>query len=337
MSHYTVLVIGDNIEDKLAPYDENTQVEPYPETCYCVGRKAKNRAWDRALAEMVEKYPIVNDILAKQKLDHANKKAEAETDPDEKALLRFNLFGHVPDLLGAFGEFCRGISKDGGPDHWKEKVELSDKYFAEDHDKNKSDPKCEECHGNGVVLSTYNPDSQWDWYQIGGRWFGQFVLNEGVTRDGRVDDPAWGLSKEEIAEAIKSNRADQAKFGDINWEKTGKLSPESIREANGLWDWIEGKLTDEEARLGHIFTMYKKEYYLERYGTREEYIRREGLFATYAVVTEDGKWVGQGKMGWWGMGSDSHEDAKNWQNGFYEHFLKDLKPDTLLTVVDCHI
>ena len=337
MSHYTVLVIGDNIEDKLAPYDENIEVAPYPEPCSCIGYKAKNRAWDKALADMVGKYPIVLDILDNLQKDDLKKKAEAEADPDERALLRFNTFHHEPDLLEAFKEFCRGIEKDGGPDHWKEKNALSDKYFAEDPDKEKPDPACEECQGTGIYQSRYNPKSQWDWYQIGGRWFGQFVLKDGITRDGRADDPAWGLSKEEIEEAIKENRADQAKFGEIDWEKTGKLSPEAINQANKLWDWIEGKLTDEEAHDQHIFTFYHKQWYLDRYGTRKEYIRREGLFATYAVVGEDGKWVGKGKMGWWGMGSDTHEDSINWQNGFWDHYLKDLKPDTLLTVVDCHI
>ena len=29
MSHFTVLVIGDNPEDQLAPYNENTDVEDY--------------------------------------------------------------------------------------------------------------------------------------------------------------------------------------------------------------------------------------------------------------------------------------------------------------------
>ena len=31
MSHYTVLVIGDNIEEQLAPYDENLEVDPRPD------------------------------------------------------------------------------------------------------------------------------------------------------------------------------------------------------------------------------------------------------------------------------------------------------------------
>ena len=34
------------------------------------------------------------------------------------------------------------------------------------------DPACDACHGTGNRLTTYNPDSQWDWWVIGGRWDG---------------------------------------------------------------------------------------------------------------------------------------------------------------------
>ncbi len=36
----------------------------------------------------------------------------------------------------------------------------------------KPDPQCEDCQGSGKRMTTYNPDSQWDWWTIGGRWDG---------------------------------------------------------------------------------------------------------------------------------------------------------------------
>lgn len=36
----------------------------------------------------------------------------------------------------------------------------------------KPDPDCAECHGSGQRPTTYNPDSRWDWWTIGGRWDG---------------------------------------------------------------------------------------------------------------------------------------------------------------------
>ncbi len=36
----------------------------------------------------------------------------------------------------------------------------------------KADPDCEDCQGTGTRMTTSNPDSQWDWWTIGGRWEG---------------------------------------------------------------------------------------------------------------------------------------------------------------------
>jgi hypothetical protein len=35
----------------------------------------------------------------------------------------------------------------------------------------------EDVRWDGAVWSTYNPDSKWDWFQIGGRWPGRWKLN----------------------------------------------------------------------------------------------------------------------------------------------------------------
>lgn len=45
----------------------------------------------------------------------------------------------------------------------------------------------ERCEGhdhkneNGEPLTTYNPNSRWDWFSVGGRWVGFFKVKEGVT------------------------------------------------------------------------------------------------------------------------------------------------------------
>jgi hypothetical protein len=51
---------------------------------------------------------------------------------------------------------------------------------------------------NGDILSTYNPDSKWDWYDIGGRWNGFLPLKEKddngnpiCTNMARVDEIDW--------------------------------------------------------------------------------------------------------------------------------------------------
>lgn len=59
---------------------------------------------------------------------------------------------------------------------------------------------------------------------------------------------------------------------------------------------------------------------------------RSKAISTYAVV-KDGEWYEKGRMGWWGISSG---DDPNWSSKFDE-LIKDLPEDTVLTIVDCHI
>jgi len=69
---------------------------------------------------------------------------------------------------------------------------------------------------------------------------------------------------------------------------------------------------------------------------REEYTARAAATAlqTFAVV-KDGKWYDRGKMGWWACVSDE-KPAEQWSEEF-SRLINDLAGDTLLTLVDCHI
>lgn len=57
-------------------------------------------------------------------------------------------------------------------------------------------------------MSTYNPNSKWDWYQLGGRWSGFFKLKAGKE----------GICGE-LAEPAKEGTCDQALKGDIEQVK----------------------------------------------------------------------------------------------------------------------
>ena len=39
----------------------------------------------------------------------------------------------------------------------------------------KPDPDCSRCNGTGKYETTYNPNSKWDWWEIGGRWDGKLM------------------------------------------------------------------------------------------------------------------------------------------------------------------
>lgn len=177
MSHFALLVTKTNqksIEDQLAPFDEEREVPAYEEACYCVGKEASREALARADAE-----------------------------------LGFDIH-EVREIYWALPENERT------PERWEamtaERKALWERYEQEHPLYQKSDVGCEDCKGSGVVKTQYNPDSQWDWYVIGGRWTGGLALKPGASGDlGRP-----GVFNNEPEEG----GCDVALVKDIDWEKT---------------------------------------------------------------------------------------------------------------------
>lgn len=76
---------------------------------------------------------------------------------------------------------------------------------------------------------------------------------------------------------------------------------------------------------------------VEVYGVgREKFVERarNRSFTPYAVL-KDGEWFAKGEMGLFGVSHDS-VDPDTWDSRVWE-LLRDLPEDTLITAVDCHI
>ncbi len=161
-----------------------------------------------------------------------------------------------------------------------------------------------------------NPSAKWDWYEIGGRFRGVFPVKQMNGDFTNVDQAAkiaidWSqihLTKEKNAKAVRFWRII------VNGEK-----PETKEEK-------------DEVR----FSIYKPEYFLNRYKNETMYARCQSSFKTWAVV-KDGQWIEKGNMGWWTCSDETDEQAIAWELGFFKNFIEPLPPGTLLTVVDCHI
>ena len=158
----------------------------------------------------------------------------------------------------------------------------------------------------GNLYTTYNPNSKWDWYSIGGRWGGELRLKTGESCDeGRVGDLDFSDDEDEYEEGLR------------------------------FWDaCVEGKTFPGSEEYS---SFYKKEYYFEYYGTREAYAKSLAEFSTFAVVTPDGTWHEKGRMGWFACSSETPAEAKEWLATYKEKFIDAADPDWILTLVDCHI
>ena len=149
-------------------------------------------------------------------------------------------------------------------------------------------------------LTTYNPNSKWDWYKIGGRWQGELILKS--KKKGLRGAPSF---KE------MSDGYDGAFVRDIDFEAMRK------RKATEL---------DPDKKA-------KKDSFI-----KEEHINRLSQFSTYAVITPDGEWHAPGKMGWWGVSSETPKDERKWRSGYYDRFIKPaIENNWYMVIVDCHI
>lgn len=142
-----------------------------------------------------------------------------------------------------------------------------------------------------------NPNAEWDWYEIGGRW-----SNKILTRNGE--------------------RCNSAKLKDIDWET---MNINLRKKAEKVWD------SNPQGAFRYLM------YGIEKDDTKETYIERESRFETYAVITPDGEWHSKGKMGWFGFSSETMEYSEEWGKSFYDAFIKDKDKELTLVIVDCHI
>lgn len=151
---------------------------------------------------------------------------------------------------------------------------------------------------DGNITSIYNPNSKWDWYEIGGRW-------------------AEMLS-------VGKEKVDYAVMTDINFNP--KPTKEEIEEYTKDWNNVmNGK------------SFYTAEYYLERYGSLENYIKECSRISTFALLTPDGEWHEPGQMGYFGISTATTDDEKKFKDEYMNIINKYNTDNYIFVVVDCHI
>lgn len=295
MSHFSVLVIGSDIDGQLAKYDEGLEMPVY--------------------VKYTKEELIVEE---KQSIEEYKNGTYAEylADPNKYAK-ECNNENHLNYLKVDFPKKLTMTDE--------EIYELAIRYCGP-----------EELGPNGELLSSYNPDSKWDWYQVGGRYAGRIVVKDGIE----IDEPSfsWGWDADSINKVIsEGNKTDSAYKKDIDFSKMHRTE-QNYNDAIRYWELVvEGdtpKNEDEENIIKWSF--YKPEYFINRYKTKEKYAECNSSFSFWAVV-KDGVWYEKGKMGMFAMSDETDDEAIDWEMNFYDRFIKPLSDDTLITVVDCHI
>lgn len=282
MSHFCVLVLGDNVDELLAPYDESITVAPRV-SCE-VSQEDKDR--------FIETYTVYN----KDRKYGCTSVLQAQKD----SMLSFD------DLYKKWGK------------DWNDRS-----WVKQDNDV-------------WVEITTYNPNSKWDWYEVGGRYAGRLLLKEGIEKKEKPNF-SYGWSEEEQNKVLDKPYVDSALMSEIDWDNL-HLNKEDYDKAIRFWEVkVENKepVTEEDKELLK-WDWYKSEYYLDKYKDKETYAKAMSSFTVWAILDRTG-WKEKGGMGWWGMSSETNDEGLEWELNMYDKFIKNLPSDTRLTIVDCHI
>lgn len=329
MSHFTVMVIGDDYEKQLAPFHEYECTGVDDEYVIDVNRTEEVEEWLKEQIWVgVAKESGVRDY-------HLSEEQAEKYLDDWTVMSRIKWFDSTDQDLYQEIDDWFGYKKD----------EETGQYFQHT-----------------------NPNAKWDWYQIGGRWSGFFKvkddalaeqgerswMNAGAARvEGYADvTPKGNIDIEGMMTKTRKEMGEQfdhlaAAMGDIEPVSWTALREEfenidDAREAYRNSDFkkaIDAYEADHEGvRLdGWIGDMYVDYYlHLPLNQARVRYVETAAMniLTPYAFI-KDSQWVQKGEMGWWGM-SSNEKDKDAWTQEFYKMF-QELPDDTLITMVDCHI
>lgn len=299
MSHFTVLVIGDDLEKQLEPFNENTQVAAYHD-----------------YVEDVEDWWFVT----------SQRREGVELD--------------TSDLQGLADAYNEAYPDDA-------------QQYAVDE--------------KGLyTLSTYNPNSKWDYWRIGGRWAGAFLLKPGAT--GFMEELGWEWKPEFNQNEPPpdfTGKADQALKGDIDFDRMRRLAVDKAEVQYAKFETLVaqyGPLPDDSWRSldarTEEFKAAREAYWNAPIidGLRkadligwsgfpneifdvdvETYVEDARLSAIpgYAALYRY-EWIEPGQMGWWGFSTDTGETRRQYHRRVNQ-ILDTVDDDTQLTMVDCHI
>lgn len=309
MSHFSVLILGDDVEKQLQPYHEYECTGIEDEYVIDINK-------DDEVKEYLEKELFVGSRKDNGEVDYHCYEEKANEDLVEwKKMTRLQYFQQ------------KGMSI--------EEIECEIKDW---HAFDKKE--------DGSWYKHTNPNSKWDWWVVGGRWSGFFKLKE--TSKEELDENEDSFLKRDIDfekmrndVAVKAEKRYDAVYKAIKGTEVNeswKSVIERIGDRNKAIDFYNSqerviafkKLTEKNDLFGFFASV--EEYNIDR----DTYIKQErnSAITTYAVV-KDGVWYEKGEMGWWGI-SFNEIEQKEWNERFNE-LVDSCSDDTLFTLVDAHI
>lgn len=226
------------------------------------------------------------------------------------------------------------------------------------------------------VIRRTNPNSKWDWYSIGGRWWGYLrCVNGAYDKKMAVHGQMAIINNHEQKDIDITRVADIVRFDHLDLSTMKKIAENERRHK---WELVKAKCLeakiDDEVNLDELRYKVLTDLRLlsqkleidkdDKYASYDEFIEREGAFPTdyYTIFSEVSDSVSFSKIedwiktarpistfaildenGWHERGEmgwwgivSNEKDEKEW-NEFVDRRISQTKPDDWFAIVDCHI
>lgn len=320
MSHFTVLVIGENPEKQLQPYHEYECTGIEDEYVIDVDKTDEVNEW-------LQRELFVGKTKKNGELDYQYHQDNADENlEDYKKMTRLDYINLKGDDVGQEIEDWHGFEK------------RNDKYFKRTNPNKKWD--------------WYTLGGRWTGFfksKLG-------VLNAVVGEPGLMTDKADEgyadqLLKSDIDFEYMRNEAENKALQEYNFA----MQIFGDTPVNETWDAVRNRIEGIDNARAYYWSQPRcvawKEKQSQDYRnfpfgfstspddfmvSKATYLQnaRNGAGLTFAVI-KDGQWYEKGSMGWFGfVGNEKDQNVWNEQ---VTKMIDELPDDTLLSVYDCHI
>jgi hypothetical protein len=298
MSHFTVMVFGDDVEAQLAPFH---QFE-------CTGENDEyviDEDVTEDIQERIDDGETIGDALGWYGLN--DKVVEDESEVDTEGYDCEHKYGYA---IVKDGKLIKAVNRTNPTYHW-DWYQIGGRWSGFLKLK-------EGATGENGERSWCNSDKDIDTNRCDSALKRDIDI-EGM-RDAAGEDA--GNAWDEIHRVV----------GDITWESWDSVRERifDIDEAREFYNEQPALLMLRTAGLRHWGST--DEYLV----TREEYVTnaRNRAISTFAVL-KDGEWIEKGEMGWFGMSTDTVSQV-DW-DVVIGKLIDSVSDDTRITIVDAHI
>lgn len=222
------------------------------------------------------------------------------------------------------------------------KLEWTDEEVYADSIKLEEDENIRE---DGAVRHTYNPESKWDWWTIGGRWEQTYRERQGEKILAWREELQRALVNMRDPEAIAELQVVEADIARIKeqWSEQGKVT-KAWYDANPV---ARTNSWEQNVLLAHGGTTIEKVLSWEDIDVAEAKLLDCRAYVPwwtpYSVVVplrsstkqDDFQWITRGNMGWFGSHTDNTTDEE-WIESLLT-ITEQFDPESRLVYIDFHI